>query len=72
MYFAALNLSLCVCVSLKNCGAPPPLKGRGPLTVFIPTNQAVDQARDGSILYMLNDVRTQGEQSHLISSSDLV
>uniref|UniRef100_A0A3B4V8V2 Stabilin 1 n=1 Tax=Seriola dumerili TaxID=41447 RepID=A0A3B4V8V2_SERDU len=41
---------------VDNCGAPPPLKGPGPLTVFIPTNQAVDRSRDGSILYMLNDL----------------
>uniref|UniRef100_A0A672IHS7 Stabilin 1 n=1 Tax=Salarias fasciatus TaxID=181472 RepID=A0A672IHS7_SALFA len=41
---------------VDNCGSPPPLKGRGPLTVFIPTNEAVDRARDGSILYMLHDV----------------
>ncbi|XP_030584921.1 stabilin-1 [Archocentrus centrarchus] len=42
---------------VDNCGAPPPLRGPGPLTVFIPTNQAVDRARDGSILYMLNDAK---------------
>uniref|UniRef100_I3IVA2 Stabilin 1 n=1 Tax=Oreochromis niloticus TaxID=8128 RepID=I3IVA2_ORENI len=45
---------------VDNCGAPPPLRGPGPLTVFVPTNQAVDRSRDGSILYMLNDVRPQG------------
>lgn len=43
-------------MSLQNCGSPPPLNGPGPLTVFVPTNQAVDRARDGSILYMLTDV----------------
>ncbi|XP_029947461.1 stabilin-1 [Salarias fasciatus] len=42
---------------VDNCGSPPPLKGRGPLTVFIPTNEAVDRARDGSILYMLHDAK---------------
>ncbi|XP_041639647.1 stabilin-1 isoform X2 [Cheilinus undulatus] len=42
---------------VDNCGAPPPLRGPGPLTVFIPTNEAVDQARDGSILYMLHDAK---------------
>ncbi|XP_069006635.1 stabilin-1 isoform X2 [Embiotoca jacksoni] len=42
---------------VDNCGAPPPLRGPGPLTVFVPTNQAVDRARDGSILYMLNDAK---------------
>lgn len=53
-----------ICVFLQNCGAPPPLRGPGPLTVFVPTNQAVDRARDGSILYMLNDVRPQGVTSY--------
>ncbi|KAA8593678.1 hypothetical protein FQN60_009794 [Etheostoma spectabile] len=42
---------------VDNCGSPPPLHGPGPLTVFIPTNQAVDKSRDGSILYMLNDAK---------------
>lgn len=42
---------------VDNCGAPPPLRGPGPLTVFVPTNQAVDRSRDGSILYMLNDAK---------------
>ncbi|CAJ1052034.1 stabilin-1 [Xyrichtys novacula] len=42
---------------VDNCGSPPPLKGPGPLTVFVPTNEAVDRARDGSILYMLHDAK---------------
>ncbi|KAM4583486.1 stabilin-1 [Fundulus diaphanus] len=42
---------------VDNCGSPPPLRGPGPLTVFVPTNEAVDRARDGSILYMLNDAK---------------
>ncbi|XP_071349438.1 stabilin-1 [Trachinotus anak] len=42
---------------VDNCGSPPPLRGPGPLTVFVPTNQAVDRGRDGSILYMLNDAK---------------
>ncbi|KAK2861690.1 hypothetical protein Q5P01_001223 [Channa striata] len=42
---------------VDNSGAPPPLRGPGPLTVFVPTNQAVDKGRDGSILYMLNDAK---------------
>ncbi|KAM7421982.1 hypothetical protein PAMA_010184 [Pampus argenteus] len=41
---------------VDNCGARLPLRGQGPLTVFVPTNEAVDRARDGSILYMLNDL----------------
>ncbi|XP_037831208.1 stabilin-1 isoform X2 [Kryptolebias marmoratus] len=42
---------------VDNCGSPPPLRGPGPLTVFVPTNEAVDRARDGSILYMLHDAK---------------
>uniref|UniRef100_A0A3P9J021 Stabilin 1 n=1 Tax=Oryzias latipes TaxID=8090 RepID=A0A3P9J021_ORYLA len=52
---------------VDNCGLPPPLSGPGPLTVFVPTNEAVDRARDGSILYMLNHVRMQAEELHLFS-----
>lgn len=33
-----------------------PLRGPGPLTVFVPTNKAVDRSRDGSLIYMLKDV----------------
>ncbi|KAM9859281.1 stabilin-1 [Aulostomus maculatus] len=42
---------------VDNCGSRLPLRGPGPLTVFVPTNQAVDRARDGSILYMLTDAK---------------
>ncbi|XP_054473785.1 stabilin-1 [Anoplopoma fimbria] len=44
---------------VDNCGSPPPLKGPGPLTVFIPTNQAVDKSRDGSLLYMLHEAKNK-------------
>uniref|UniRef100_A0A3B4ZPW1 Stabilin 1 n=1 Tax=Stegastes partitus TaxID=144197 RepID=A0A3B4ZPW1_9TELE len=40
-------------VFVQNCGSPPPLRGPGPITVFVPTNQAIDRARDGSILCFL-------------------
>uniref|UniRef100_A0A3B3TUP1 Stabilin 2 n=1 Tax=Poecilia latipinna TaxID=48699 RepID=A0A3B3TUP1_9TELE len=36
----------------QNCGSPPPLHGPGPLTVFVPTNEAVDRARDGTHLLL--------------------
>ncbi|XP_036956541.1 stabilin-1 isoform X1 [Acanthopagrus latus] len=42
---------------VDNSGSPPPLRGPGPLTVFVPTNQAVDRSRDGSFLYMLSDAK---------------
>ncbi|XP_029908219.1 stabilin-1 isoform X3 [Myripristis murdjan] len=42
---------------VDNCWAPPPLHSAGPMTVFIPTNEAVDRARDGSILYMLHNAK---------------
>uniref|UniRef100_A0A9J7XQL0 Stabilin 1 n=1 Tax=Cyprinus carpio carpio TaxID=630221 RepID=A0A9J7XQL0_CYPCA len=41
---------------LQNCGALLPLRGSGPLTVFVPTNTAIDKSRDGSFMYMLNEV----------------
>ncbi|KAF3856731.1 hypothetical protein F7725_017454 [Dissostichus mawsoni] len=42
---------------VDNCGSPPPLRGLGPLTVFVPSNDAVDKSRDGSIMYMLNSAK---------------
>ncbi|XP_072521836.1 stabilin-1 [Salminus brasiliensis] len=42
---------------VDNCGAPMPLTGPGPLTVFIPTNKAVDRFRDGSLIYMLDQAK---------------
>lgn len=59
---------------VDNCGAPPPLRGPGPLTVFIPTNQAIDQARDGSILYMLHHARHKLQEllkHHVMSQAAL-
>ncbi|RXN30465.1 stabilin-1-like protein [Labeo rohita] len=41
---------------VDNCGALLPVRGSGPLTVFAPTNTAIDKSRDGSLMYMLNDV----------------
>lgn len=41
---------------LQNCGALLPVRGPGPLTVLVPTNKAIDKFRDGSLMYMLNDV----------------
>nr|XP_054588408.1 stabilin-1 isoform X5 [Nothobranchius furzeri] len=59
---------------VDNCGAPPPLRGPGPLTVFVPTNEAVDRARDGSILYMLNDAKSKLQEllrHHVFSHASL-
>ncbi|XP_030632865.1 stabilin-1 [Chanos chanos] len=42
---------------VDNCGAPMPLRGPGPLTVFVPTNDAIDRFRDGSVIYMINDAK---------------
>nr|XP_023690960.1 stabilin-1-like [Paramormyrops kingsleyae] len=42
---------------VDNCGADIPLKGPGPLTVFVPTNEAIDRARDGSFIYMLSQAK---------------
>ncbi|KAK6480709.1 stabilin-1-like [Huso huso] len=41
---------------LENCEMSPILEGPGPFTVFVPTNEAVDQHRDGTIIYLLTDV----------------
>ncbi|XP_052382111.1 stabilin-1 isoform X3 [Oncorhynchus keta] len=38
---------------VDNCGTTLPLRGPGPLTVFVPTNDAVDKFRDGRLIYML-------------------
>ncbi|KTF93204.1 hypothetical protein cypCar_00011236 [Cyprinus carpio] len=42
---------------VDNCGALLPLRGSGPLTVFVPTNTAIDKSRDGSFMYMLNEAK---------------
>ncbi|TSM44109.1 Stabilin-1 [Bagarius yarrelli] len=42
---------------VDNCGAPMPLQGPGPLTLFVPTNKAIDRSRDGSIIYMLKEAK---------------
>ncbi|XP_008407077.1 stabilin-1 isoform X1 [Poecilia reticulata] len=59
---------------VDNCGSPPPLRGPGPLTVFVPTNEAVDRARDGSILYMLNSAKQKLQEllrHHVFSQAAL-
>ncbi|XP_077430047.1 stabilin-1 [Vanacampus margaritifer] len=59
---------------VDNCGAALPLNGPGPLTVFIPSNQAVDAARDGSILYMLNHAKGKLQEllrNHIYSKGSL-
>ncbi|XP_076865280.1 stabilin-1 [Brachyhypopomus gauderio] len=42
---------------VDNCGAPMPLRVPVPMTVFVPSNKAVDRARDGSLIYMLTDAK---------------
>ncbi|XP_063071302.1 stabilin-1 [Engraulis encrasicolus] len=42
---------------VDNCGTTLPLRGPGPLTVFVPTNNAIDKFRDGSVLYMLSEAQ---------------
>ncbi|KAG7478130.1 hypothetical protein MATL_G00077190 [Megalops atlanticus] len=57
---------------VDNCGAPMPLRGPGPLTVFIPTNDAVDRGRDGSFIYMLTDAKHKLQEllrHHMFSSA---
>ncbi|KAJ8259878.1 hypothetical protein GJAV_G00174480 [Gymnothorax javanicus] len=57
---------------VDNCGTPMPLKGPGPLTVFIPTNNAIDRFRDGSLMYMLIDAKHKLQEllrHHMFSSA---
>ncbi|XP_077459834.1 stabilin-1 isoform X3 [Stigmatopora argus] len=59
---------------VDNCGATLPLNGPGPLTVFIPSNQAIDDARDGSILYMLNHAKHKLQEllrNHIYTKASL-
>ncbi|KAA0711995.1 Stabilin-1 Fasciclin [Triplophysa tibetana] len=42
---------------VDNCGTQLPVRGLGPLTVFVPTNKAIDRFRDGSVIYMLSDAK---------------
>ncbi|KAI7790987.1 stabilin-1 precursor [Triplophysa rosa] len=42
---------------VDNCGTQLPVRGMGPLTVFVPTNKAIDRFRDGSVVYMLSDAK---------------
>ncbi|KAI1890377.1 hypothetical protein AGOR_G00153100 [Albula goreensis] len=59
---------------VDNCGAPMPLRGPGPLTVFVPTNNAVDRFRDGSIIYMLTDAKHKLQEllrHHMYSSASV-
>lgn len=48
-----------------------PLQGPGPLTLFVPTNKAVDRSRDGSIIYMLQEVSIQSEYVLFVFASIL-
>ncbi|XP_046881637.1 stabilin-1 isoform X2 [Hypomesus transpacificus] len=59
---------------VDNCGAPLPLRGPGPLTVFVPTNQAIDKFRDGRIMYMLTDAKHKLQEllkHHMFSKASL-
>ncbi|KAM6468194.1 stabilin-1 isoform 1-T1 [Liasis olivaceus] len=40
---------------LENCGLPSILDGPGPFTVFVPSNEAVDQLRDGRLIYLFTE-----------------
>uniref|UniRef100_A0A673VS04 Stabilin 1 n=1 Tax=Salmo trutta TaxID=8032 RepID=A0A673VS04_SALTR len=52
----------------QNCGTTLPLRGPGPLTVFVPTNDAVDKFRDGRLIYMLFHNKLQELLKHHIYS----
>lgn len=59
---------------VDNSGARHWLRGLGPLTVFVPNNQAIDAARDGSILYMINSAKHKLQEllrHHMTSQASL-
>ncbi|XP_026539328.1 stabilin-1 [Notechis scutatus] len=40
---------------LENCDLPSILDGPGPFTVFVPSNEAVDELRDGRLIYLFTE-----------------
>ncbi|MBN3308760.1 STAB1 protein, partial [Amia calva] len=57
---------------VDNCGTILPLKTPGHLTVFVPTNDAVDEFRDGRLIYMLNHAKYKLQEMlkhHIYSSA---
>nr|XP_015202668.1 PREDICTED: stabilin-1 [Lepisosteus oculatus] len=57
---------------VDNCGTSLPLKSPGSFTVFVPTNDAVDQFRDGSLIYMLTNAKHKLQEllkHHIYSSA---
>ncbi|KAJ8400891.1 hypothetical protein AAFF_G00392450 [Aldrovandia affinis] len=69
------NSTICVYTSPgKNCGASMPVRGPGPLTVFVPTNNAVDRFRDGSLIYMMTEAQHKLQEllkHHMFSSASI-
>ncbi|XP_051776944.1 stabilin-1 isoform X3 [Erpetoichthys calabaricus] len=59
---------------LEHCENLPPLNMPGTFTVFVPTNEAVDQYRDGTIIYLLTQANAKLEElvRHHVYSSAMV
>ncbi|MGH0187624.1 UNVERIFIED_CONTAM: hypothetical protein FKN15_025746 [Acipenser sinensis] len=59
---------------LENCEMSPILEGPGPFTVFVPTNEAVDRHRDGTIIYLLTDGKKKLQElvkHHIYTSASI-
>ncbi|XP_072928797.1 stabilin-1 isoform X1 [Hemitrygon akajei] len=59
---------------LENCDLPLILDGPGPYTVFVPSNEAVDKLRDGTLFYMFGEGRPKLQElvkHHIVASGNL-
>ncbi|XP_072438182.1 stabilin-1 isoform X1 [Chiloscyllium punctatum] len=59
---------------LENCDLPFILDGPGPYTVFVPSNDAVDKMRDGTLFYMFGEGRPKLQElvkHHIFASGNL-
>ncbi|GCB71912.1 hypothetical protein scyTo_0006110 [Scyliorhinus torazame] len=59
---------------LENCDLPLILDGPGPYTVFVPSNDAVDKLRDGTLFYMFGEGRPKLQElvkHHIFASGSL-
>ncbi|XP_069793304.1 stabilin-1 [Narcine bancroftii] len=60
---------------LENCDLPLILEGPGPYTVFVPSNEAVDKLRDGTLFYMFVEGRPKLQElvkHHIFASGNLL
>lgn len=48
--------SILLSLTPQSCSLPVSLRSVGPLTVFVPTNEALDLFQDGTVTYMITHV----------------